>query len=148
MIYKNLLLGLVMLVSCVAIQCFVVGLLLRVLTTLKLRDKIKPTLSSTMSVLSGVVLIMVGGNVCQAALWAVLFMVLDEFNDFATAFYFSVVNFTTLGYGDLGMSEQYRLLGAFEAGNGVVMLGLTTSVMFLVLNTAVQTVWSDRFKKG
>lgn len=148
MIYKNLLLGLVMLVSCVAIQCFVVGLLLRVLTTLKLRDKIKPTLSSTMSVLSGVVLIMVGGNVCQAALWAVLFMVLDEFNDFATAFYFSVVNFTTLGYGDLGMSEQYRLLGAFEAGNGVVMLGLTTSVMFLVLNTAVQTVWSDRFRKG
>ena len=75
-----------------------------------------------------------------------LFLAIGEFNDFATAFYFSVVNFTTLGYGDIVMSEQNRLLGVFEAGNGFLMLGLTTSVLFLVLGTAVQRVWDERFK--
>ena len=53
-----------------------------------------------------------------------------------------------VGYGDMVMSEQSRLLGAFEAGNGVLMLGLTTSILFLVLNTALKRVWDERFAKG
>ena len=144
---RNLLLGLVMLVACVLIQCFVVSLLLRILAALRSRQRVKPRLTVTTFLLTGVMLVMVTGNMCQVALWASLFIALGEFRDFATAFYFSVVNFTTLGYGDLVMSEQSRLLGAFEAGNGVLMLGLTTSVLFLVLNTAVQQAWDEQFKE-
>jgi hypothetical protein len=55
------------------------------------------------------------GNRLQMALWAGLFLVLGEFPTFETAFYHSVVNFTTLGYGDVVMSEEKRLLGALEA---------------------------------
>lgn len=141
---KNLLLGLAMLVVCVAIQCFVVALLLRVLRAMKARRMLEPTLGRITLLLSAVMLIMVAGNTMQAAMWAGLYMMLGEFNDFATAFYFSVVSFTTLGYGDITMSEEHRVLGAFEAGNGVLMLGLTTSVLFLVLNTAVRKVWHER----
>lgn len=45
-----------------------------------------------------------------------------EFESFATAFDHSVVNFATLGYGDLVVSEERRLLGALESINGVLML--------------------------
>lgn len=45
----------------------------------------------------------------------------------------STVNFATLGYGDIVMSKDRRLLGGLEAVNGVLMLGLTASIMFSVL---------------
>ena len=73
-------------------------------------------------------------------------MACGEFKDFATAFYHSVVNFTTLGYGDLVMSEKRRILGALEAANGVLMFGLTTSISFVVLNELVNREWNKRLR--
>jgi hypothetical protein len=143
----NLILGFVLMAACVAIQCVVVSVLLRVLVVLKRRQTIRPTLGGTTAALIAVMLIMVAGNFVQIALWAALFRAGGEFHDFATAFYHSVVNFTTLGYGDIVMSEEGRLLGALEAGNGVLMFGLTTSVLFMVLGTLMQQAWDERFKE-
>ena len=39
------------------------------------------------------------------------------------------MNFTTLGYGDVVMSERWRLLGALEAANGILMFGVSTAMM-------------------
>lgn len=83
-------------------------------------------------------LIMIAGNMAQVTLWSTVFIMLGEFDDFETAFYFSVVNFTTLRYGDIAMSKPNRLVGALEGGNDILMLGLTTSVLFLVLYTYTQ----------
>jgi hypothetical protein len=74
------------------------------------------------------------GHFFMFATWAVLFTVLGEFEDFATAFYHSTVNFTSLGYGDIVMSEQRRLLGALEAANGVLMFGLSAGAILSVMN--------------
>jgi hypothetical protein len=87
---------------------------------------------------------MLAGNLLQITLWAGLFFAYGEFADFATAFYHSVVNFATLGYGDLVMSEQRRLLGALEAVNGVLMFGLTTGFLFAVLWALLQREWEKR----
>ncbi len=78
------------------------------------------------------------GHVIQVAIWAVLFMRLGEFTDFQTAFYHSMVNFASLGYGDIVMSEKWRLLGAIEASTGVLMFGLSAGVM-LALMTRILT---------
>lgn len=45
------------------------------------------------------------------------------YHDFGTALYFSIVTFTTLGYGDFQPSEGMRLLAAEEALFGYVFLG-------------------------
>jgi len=74
------------------------------------------------------------GNLVQAAIWAVLFMALGEFNSISTAFYHSLVNFASLGYGDIVMSEKWRLLGAIEASNGVLMFGLSAGTMLSLMN--------------
>ena len=39
------------------------------------------------------------------------------------------MNFTTLGYGDVVMSPRFRLLGALEAANGILMFGVSTALM-------------------
>ncbi len=107
----------------------------------------KITALGASSVLIVVMFIMVTGNLLQIAFWAWLFRAYGEFEDFATAFYHSVVNFSTLGYGDVVMSEQRRLLGALEAVNGVLMFGLTTGVLFAVLNDLIQRAWKQRQDK-
>ena len=69
------------------------------------------------------------GHMIQVAIWAVLFKQLGEFADFKTAFYHSMVNFASLGYGDIVMGEKWRLLGAIEASTGVLMFGLSAGIM-------------------
>jgi hypothetical protein len=85
-------------------------------------------------VISIIMLMLFVGHLAQVAIWAVLFVYLGEFSDFATAFYHSMVNFASLGYGDLVMSEDWRLLGAIEASNGVLMFGLSAGTMLSIMN--------------
>jgi len=106
-----------------------VGVLLRLINS----DKLAPTIGSDIRVMSTILLVLFLGHVLQFATWALLFMYLDEFSEFGTAFYHSVVNFTSLGYGDIVMSEKWRVLGGLEAANGILMFGLTTSTFVAVM---------------
>lgn len=77
-------------------------------------------------------------HLVEVALWAGIFLLCGEFGDFGTAYYHSAVNYTTLGYGDLVMSPQWRMLGPLEAANGVLMFGLTTAITFAVIQRLVE----------
>jgi hypothetical protein len=102
-------------------------------------------------IISIVMLMMFVGHIVQVAIWAILFENLGEFSDFSTAFYHSMVNFASLGYGDIVMSERWRLLGAMEASNGVLMFGLSAgtllSVMNFILSNAPISRKLDKFTK-
>jgi hypothetical protein len=89
-------------------------------------------------------LIMLAGNIIQITIWAGLFYSYGEFKEFATAFYHSVVNFATLGYGDIVMSEKRRLLGALEAANGVLMFTLTAGFLYTVLSGVLERYWDEQ----
>ena len=52
---------------------------------------------------------------------------------FEEAIYHSSVNFATLGYGDIVMSEKWKLLGPLESINGALMIGLSGACMLAVL---------------
>jgi hypothetical protein len=84
-------------------------------------------------VISVVLTILFVGHLLQVAIWAGLFMYLGEFNDILTAYYHSAVNFASLGYGDIVMSEKWRLLGALEASNGVLMFGLSAGTLLAIM---------------
>lgn len=77
--------------------------------------------------------IMMLGNFLQIMLWGTLFFWLGEFTDFHQAVYHSGVNFTSLGYGDVVMSAERKLLGPLEALNGILMLGLTSAALLGIL---------------
>ena len=124
----NLFVGLATMVLCLALQ---IGLLVSTLHYyIDYRSKLdNSTVWSNLKVLSIVMLLLVVGNLGQIALWALLFQTLGEFEQFSLAFYHSAVNFGALGYGDIVMSDDHKLLGALEAINGVLMIGISTAVM-------------------
>ena len=81
-------------------------------------------------------------HLIEIALWAVLLVFCGEFQEFGNAFYLSAVNYTTLGYGDLLLTPSWRLLGPLEAANGALMFGVSTAMVFAV----IQRLLLDRFE--
>src|ERR1700727_996357 len=67
------------------------------------------------AVMTIVTLITATSHLLQIALWAVVFLGLGQMANFEEAFYFSAVNYTTLGYGDIVLTGSWRLLGPLEA---------------------------------
>lgn len=70
---------------------------------------------------------------CESALWAALYVWVDALPNMNDALYFSLVTFTTLGYGDISLGPEWRLLSAFEAANGIILFGWTTAIIVAVL---------------
>ena len=140
----NLLIGFGTMTVCLFIQCIIVGGLLDIIIFLERKRMIRTTLVGVSSLLIMVMLIMLAGNIIQITIWAGLFFSYGEFKEFATAFYHSVVNFATLGYGDIVMSEKRRLLGALEAANGVLMFGLTTGFLYTILSGVLERYWDEK----
>lgn len=62
-------------------------------------------------------------------IWAGAFLVLDQFKDVESALYFSVVSFTTLGYGDVIIGKEWRLLSGMIAANGLILFSLNTAFL-------------------
>jgi hypothetical protein len=69
----------------------------------------------------------------ESLTWAGLYLGVGAISDPNEAIYFSLVTFTTLGYGDVTLAEDWRVLGAFESANGVIMFGWTTALVVAVL---------------
>jgi hypothetical protein len=84
-----------------------------------------------------ILLITASAHLAQIALWAFAFLMVGEISTFEKAFYFSTQNYTALGYGDIIVSEQWRLLGPLEAINGILLFGLSTGVMFAVMSQLI-----------
>ena len=67
-------------------------------------------------------------------IWASAFMALDQFQDIETALYFSVVSMTTLGYGDIVIEKDWRLLSGLIAANGLILFSLATAFFIEFIN--------------
>jgi hypothetical protein len=66
-------------------------------------------------------------------LYAMVFQALGEFPSFETALYFSTVTFASLGYGDVQMSQNWRLFGSIEAANGMILFAWSTAFLLSVM---------------
>ena len=71
--------------------------------------------------------------VIEVVIWAATYLWLDAIDELEKAVYFSMVTFSTLGYGEIVLSESWRLLASFEAANGIIMFGWTTALIFAVV---------------
>ncbi|SLN09892.1 ion channel [Ruegeria meonggei] len=69
----------------------------------------------------------------QVWLWAIVWVLGDVLPDWNSALYFSLVTFTTLGYGDIVLGEQLRIFGAFASVTGLLSFGLSTAFMVAVM---------------
>jgi len=77
-------------------------------------------------------------------IWAGAFMVVEAFDSFETALYFSIVSFTTLGFGDIILPEETRLLSGMAAANGLIAFGLGTAFLVEYLRRLLQPLEKER----
>ena len=85
-------------------------------------------------VLSGTVLLILAANTLCVWIWALLFRFLAVFASLEEAVYFSMVSFTTVGYGDVVVNQDWRVLSGFVAVNGLLAFGIFTAFLIEMMH--------------
>ena len=73
-------------------------------------------------------------HLVEIAVWALFYWWQECLPDAESAIYFSGVTYTTLGYGDLVLPKEWRLLGPLEGLTGILMCGLSTGFFFATVS--------------
>ena len=78
-------------------------------------------------------------HLVEIALWAFFYTWRNAMPDLPSAFYFSAVTYTTTGYGDLVLPNEWRLVGGVEALTGILMCGWSAAFFFAVVSRMNET---------
>jgi len=76
----------------------------------------------------------------EAAVWAISYWLLGALPDPKLAMLYSLSAMTSYGHASLFLKPQWQLMGALEALNGMLLIGLTTAFLFAM----IQKVWPLR----
>ncbi|MCH2189517.1 MAG: potassium channel family protein [Gammaproteobacteria bacterium] len=82
------------------------------------------------------VLVVFLSHIIQIWIWAGFYLAFDILPDLESALYFSTSAFTTVGFGDVYLDQDWRLISSFEAANGFILFGWSTAFIFEVMNRA------------
>jgi voltage-gated potassium channel len=66
--------------------------------------------------------------------YAMLYWQREAFGTFERSLYFSTSTYATIGYGDLLLPTDSRLIGAIEGANGILLFGWSTAFLFSVVD--------------
>jgi len=81
-------------------------------------------------------------HLAEAGVWAGVYRLFGLLPDMETAAYFSITSYTTVGYGDVVLPSQWRLLGPIESAVGILMFGWSTAIMVALISR----VYGDRLR--
>jgi hypothetical protein len=73
----------------------------------------------------------------EAGIWATAYQRLGALQNSKSAMLYSLSALTTYGHAELYLAPHWRLMGALEALNGLLLFGLTTAFLY----AHVQRVW-------
>ncbi len=88
------------------------------------------------AIMVATVAVLLVAHVAEVVLWSVTYGLVDAAPPEADLLYFALVNYTTLGYGDVLPVARWRLLGPITAMNGILLFGWSTAVIFEVMDRA------------
>jgi hypothetical protein len=125
----QLIIGSMVIVATVAIQAEMFGLMTRrhepVLTWTRHRFR---RMAGTVFI-SIAMLMVLATMTIEVWLWALVLIVTGAVAGLEPAVYFALVCFTTLGFGDITLPQEWRLLSALIGANGFLMFGWSTAFM-------------------
>jgi hypothetical protein len=81
----------------------------------------------------GTVIAMLALHGIEIWLFALVYLLLGAIPNLEAALYFSTISYSTVGYSDVHIVEEWRLLGAFESVLGIFLLGWSTAFFFRMI---------------
>ncbi len=73
-------------------------------------------------------------HIVQIWIWAMFYLAIGVMPDLEEALYFSTSSFTTVGFGDLYLDKEWRLVSSFQSANGFILFGWSTAFIFEVMS--------------
>jgi len=138
--------GLIVIACSILIHGLSVLLILKFVRTERARVRLGGTFWIDLGIVATTMMISLGAHAITVCLWAVSTMLVGQFEDFGRALYHSGVNYSSLGYGDIIMSQGWKLLGPITATDGLLMFGVSTATIFAVIQRLVQIRYPDQPK--
>jgi hypothetical protein len=81
-------------------------------------------------------------------MWALVFLWVGALHTLEESVYFALVSYTTLGFGDVVLPHQWRILSGMAGANGFLNFGLLTAVMVEALRHTRLGQHEARRRKG
>ena len=132
MLTSQLLLGTALIITNAVFHVSCLVWLASLLNTIGTSAKFNPNRRGLVLLLGIAVLGLIVIHTASAWAWAVVYLIVGEFTELSKALYFSVVTSTTLGYGDITLSERWQLLASFQAMGGLILFGASTAFLLAV----------------
>lgn len=76
-------------------------------------------------------------HLLEVGVWALTYVKIGVLPDLDTAVYFSLVTYTTVGYGDVLLPTGWHVLAGIEGLTGILMAGWSTGVLFAVVSRMI-----------
>lgn len=81
-------------------------------------------------VLGAATLVAIVLHAIEATIWALVYEALGALPDSKSALLYSLGAMTTYGHENFDLANHWRLMGALEALNGMILFGLTTAFLY------------------
>jgi hypothetical protein len=98
--------------------------------------------SKDIAIVAGATLVALAAHLVAIATWAMVFSLCGEFSQLGEAVYYSGLNYTTLG-DSAAISPSWRLLVPLEGANGMLMFGVSTAMLFALVQRLTQIRLSE-----
>lgn len=128
-VFAKLLLATALIAATVAIQAIFMAAGLRVFRRI---DPHYLTRHATLATVVWVSYLLVP-IILDICLWALVYYLIGALPSFEDAVYFSTTTFTTVGYGDIVLGQDWRQVSVFEAVNGWIIFGWATALIMAVI---------------
>lgn len=100
------------------------------------------TLRRAVMICAGVTIVICAHTI-TVWLWAAALYRTGTFADFSESFYFSMVTYTSLGYGDIVLEPSGRIFASFAAITGLLTFGISTAFLAGYLVRILPEVFTD-----
>jgi hypothetical protein len=122
------------------------GIVLLAFAALRIRDRmerlrhvgLRHVLTIMISLIGVVGLLLAALHGMEAALWAAVYWWLGALNLPGEAILYSVDSISTRGASGLMLERRWRMMGALEAADGMLLFGISTAYVF----TVMQAYWA------
>jgi hypothetical protein len=129
----------------IAIHAFGIALIIRVferLRSMRAQSAFLDTTLGSVAVIVAVTLALATLHAIEALVWACVYLLLGATPSFADAVLYSVDSMTTRGASGLMLTHEWQLMGATEAGNGMLLFGISTAFIFYTM----VHIWKSRLQ--